>query len=613
MTQVLSFAPRPIDDTPPHLLMDLDRAVRAMKPESSREAICLCTPTPKIPRPRNAFILYRQHHQSQVTADNPKLSNPEISKIIGEKWKHEVEDVKDTWKKLAEEEKQRHQHQYPNYRYQPRRGSKVQGSWPNAPAGEESGRCMKCNGRTSATPRTPSTPIATPPSVKIGPHSQAALPRIDTSAPRRLSMELSPVSTLPLPHQQLPPVRSYEDDPTSPDAKRRRANGAGNYHAVSRLHGTFGDGTPDSMRTSPEGGPYPAMRPYPHSSLPELSTIPRSHSGPMPPPPRPPGGTPWTDQEPVRRHSGFDESLRLPPLQTAVSPSPVRAQSLDMRQPILPSPVFSLPAPQEKRPTNTEEAVMSIPFKRKLAALSRITRPLPAHPGEHDRSPVERRGAVIAVEGSRPQMLHHVGNAVEKALLACGEVSLRSWAPDLEQIEAGGSKHTLSEPTFSAYLRTVLSWQEKSRQIAAHVMNTRDGVSLGPDASTAAEKTPLPSSKVPVALMKEGYSLTLSDKFACSTPNSDLYSPEDHWQWMANMWRGTPNADLVVYVQPSENDDMKKLPTVEFAKRMGLIVVRIPSGTNIDEATERRLAFELVEWMRDGAFRNVVPPNWRDD
>ncbi|KAJ4158515.1 uncharacterized protein LMH87_009038 [Akanthomyces muscarius] len=64
-----------------------------MKPESSREAICLCTPTPKIPRPRNAFILYRQHHQSQVTADNPKLSNPEISKIIGEKWKHEAEDI----------------------------------------------------------------------------------------------------------------------------------------------------------------------------------------------------------------------------------------------------------------------------------------------------------------------------------------------------------------------------------------------------------------------------------------------------------------------------------------------------------------------------------------
>lgn len=426
-------------------------------------------------------------------------------------------------------------------------------------------------------------------------------------------MELSPVSTLPLPHQQLPPVRGYEDDPTSPDAKRRRANGAGNYHAVSRLHGTFGDVAPESMRTSPEGGPYPAMRPYPHSSLPELSTIPRSHSGPMPPPPRPPAGAPWTEQEPARRHSGFDESLRLPPLHAAVSPSPVRTQSLDMRQPILPSPVFSLPAPQERRPTNMEEAVMSIPFKRKLAALSRICRPLPVQLSEHDRSPIERRGAVIAVEGHNSQMLHHVGIAVEKALLACGEVSLRSWAPDPEPIEAGRATAAPSEPGFSAYLRTIISWQEKSTQIVAHVTNMRDGSSSGPEGSTAAEQVPLASSKVPVALMREGYSLTLSDKFASSTSNSDLYSPEDHWQWMANMWRGTPNADLVVYVQPSEDDEMTKFPAVEFGKRMGLIVVRIPIGTTIDEVTERRLAFELVEWMRAGAFRNGVPPNWRDD
>ncbi len=121
------------------------------------------------------------------------------------------------------------------------------------------------------------------------------------------------------------------------------------------------------------------------------------------------------------------------------------------------------------------------------------------------------------------------------------------------------------------------------------------------------------SSKVPIALMKEGYSLTISDKFASNTSNSDLYSAEDHWQWMANMWRGIPNADLVVYAQPSEEDEIKKFGAVEFAKGMGLIVVRIPSGTNIDEATERRMAFELVEWMRDGAFRNVAPPNWRND
>lgn len=554
-----------------------------------------------------------------MTADNPKLSNPEISKIIGEKWKHEADDVKETWKKLAEEEKQRHQHQYPNYRYQPRRGSKAQGSWPNTPAGDDSGRCMKCNGRTTATPRTPSTPVATPPSVKIGPHGQPALPRLDTSTPRRLSIELSPVSTLPLPHQQLPPVRGYEEDPTSPDAKRRRANGAGNYHAVSRLHGAFSEGTGDSMRTSPEGGPYPTMRQYPHTSLPELSTIPRSHSGPMPPPPRPPG-VPWTDQEPVRRHSGFDESLRLPPLQAALSPSPVRTQSLDMRQPILPSPVFSMAAPQEKHASSSQDAIMSIPLKRKLAAMARISRPLPVASSDHERSPVDPRGAVIALEGPNPHMLHQVGQSVEKALHACGEVSLRSWASSPETTETISRPRTAaSETGFPSYLRTMLDWQDKASQITAHVTGARgsgsptDARQSEVELSKAPEGKPLTSSKVPVALMKEGYSLTLSDKFACSTPISDLYTPQDHWQWMANLWRGTPSADLVIYVQPSDEEEIKKFGSVDFAKRMGLITVRIPRGATLDEATERRMAFELVEWMRDGAFRSAVPPNWRDD
>lgn len=109
--------------------------------------VCLCQPEPKIPRPRNgrsdpsslflilhisvsplflrqrrslvfgmmtlysalqatdsliAFILYRQHHQHGVVAHNPGLANPEISKIIGEKWRGEDEDVKRYWQDLAD-------------------------------------------------------------------------------------------------------------------------------------------------------------------------------------------------------------------------------------------------------------------------------------------------------------------------------------------------------------------------------------------------------------------------------------------------------------------------------------------------------------------------------
>lgn len=87
---------------------------------SANDAVqfCLCQPDPKIPRPRNgeycptiytysnpdssAFILYRQHYQSAVVAQNPGLPNPEISKIIGEHWRALPGDTKDEWKALAE-------------------------------------------------------------------------------------------------------------------------------------------------------------------------------------------------------------------------------------------------------------------------------------------------------------------------------------------------------------------------------------------------------------------------------------------------------------------------------------------------------------------------------
>ncbi|KAI5287251.1 hypothetical protein KEM54_006125, partial [Ascosphaera aggregata] len=82
----------------------------------SRSGFCLCQPDRKIPRPRNAFILFRQHLQLSVVAQHPGLSNPEISKIIGNQWRSMSAEAKQQWKNLAEEEKIRHHQQYPDYR-----------------------------------------------------------------------------------------------------------------------------------------------------------------------------------------------------------------------------------------------------------------------------------------------------------------------------------------------------------------------------------------------------------------------------------------------------------------------------------------------------------------
>ena len=49
-----------------------------------------------------AFILYRQHHQQAVVAQNPGLANPEISKIIGDHWRNSPIETKEHWKLLAD-------------------------------------------------------------------------------------------------------------------------------------------------------------------------------------------------------------------------------------------------------------------------------------------------------------------------------------------------------------------------------------------------------------------------------------------------------------------------------------------------------------------------------
>ncbi|EFY86728.1 HMG box transcription factor [Metarhizium acridum CQMa 102] len=611
--------------------------VGASSQDGPRDIICLCTPAPKIPRPRNAFILYRQHHQSQVTAENPKLSNPEISKIIGDKWKHESEDVKDNWKKLAEEEKQRHQHQYPNYRYQPRRSAKNQSTWTSTSPMDEHGRCPKCHGRSISTPRTPSTPYSTSPAgnFTLASQPQPGLRRLDTAAlSRRSSFEQSPTSGLPFTHQ-LPPVRDVEkSEPSSPEIKRRRANGAGGYHVIAGTTGAYTTRPPpppDLSRTLPEGTAG-LVRHYAGTTLPDLAGLPRSQSGPMPPPLRPPGSSPWSlDKEPLsRRHSGFDESLRLPPLQTSIPPSPSRSPGVEGRHADIPSARLNVSPTRKPHSISQEAIAMNKPnLSQKLGLLSTITRVLPPE-GQHGPHR-DKRGVFIAVEGNASKgLIDEVGVSVEKALAAGGDVALKVWSNEADLVEGGSSKTSAEtdrgndsaclDSLLSEYFATILSWRQRSRQIAYHVTGGRAGANIqGQDQDKDLKVVQAPSTevctppddgrrptavpKMPVALVKGGFSLTISDQYASAMTMSDRYSPVDHWQWTASLWRGTASPDLVVHIQES-NDDASKPGVVDISRNMGLISVRVSAGQGLDEATERRMAFEVMEWMREAFSRD---------
>ncbi|KAH3676497.1 hypothetical protein WICPIJ_009077 [Wickerhamomyces pijperi] len=81
-----------------------------------------------IPRPRNAFILFRQqHHQSVLDEGKVIKTNPDVSRELGRRWRDLSLHEKDYWNRLAEEEKKKHAEKYPGYRYIPRRFGKKGG------------------------------------------------------------------------------------------------------------------------------------------------------------------------------------------------------------------------------------------------------------------------------------------------------------------------------------------------------------------------------------------------------------------------------------------------------------------------------------------------------
>nr|AGS32062.1 MAT1-2-1 [Leptographium profanum] len=86
-------------------------------------------PTPprtvRIPRPPNAYILYRKDHHKAVKKSDPQLSNNEISVILGRQWNAETDAVRMHYHSMAVEIKRQVERLHPDYRYNPRRSSEI--------------------------------------------------------------------------------------------------------------------------------------------------------------------------------------------------------------------------------------------------------------------------------------------------------------------------------------------------------------------------------------------------------------------------------------------------------------------------------------------------------
>ena len=138
----------------------------------------------------------------------------------------------------------------------------------------------------------------------------------------------------------------------------------------------------------------------------------------------------------------------------------------------------------------------------------------------------------------------------------------------------------------------------------------------------------------PIAIVP-GYQVTWSDWFASHVSIGDAYSPMDHWQWGATLWRNVVGADITVAVQAaaptaedaptagkgkepaakgSEDGERKRKATGSVSgSSMSLgggggvevrledaraVIVRGEAGGGVAVGGLRRVGFEIGEWVR---------------
>ncbi|POR32892.1 MAT1-2-1 [Tolypocladium paradoxum] len=114
----------------------------------------------KIPRPPNAYILYRKERHHHVKNSNPGITNNEISQLLGKAWNLESREVRQKYKDMSEKVKQALLEKHPDYQYRPRRPSERRRRRRNAQSQDQQDNTATNNATTS--PGDASAAAATP-------------------------------------------------------------------------------------------------------------------------------------------------------------------------------------------------------------------------------------------------------------------------------------------------------------------------------------------------------------------------------------------------------------------------------------------------------------------
>ncbi|SJM87501.1 uncharacterized protein ZBIST_3690 [Zygosaccharomyces bailii] len=172
----------------------------------------------RIPRPRNAFILFRQHNhrlliEEWTTQGVDIPHNSKISKILGSRWKALSDEERGHWEQLARKEKCEHEKKYPDYRYKPVRRHKRRGSRPDTilhdNETQRTSHVVQVPAPASgAVPRRPAPPLLAHPTV-ASPGSAAAAAAAATLTGASPSFPTFSGTPQPYHHPYYVPVQSY--------------------------------------------------------------------------------------------------------------------------------------------------------------------------------------------------------------------------------------------------------------------------------------------------------------------------------------------------------------------------------------------------------------------
>lgn len=251
---------------------------------------------------------------------------------------------------------------------------------------------------------------------------------------------------------------------------------------------------------------------------------------------------------------------------------------------------------QHDQSRSVEAMVMSVPYPVKIKVLGRITPPL-KDPGPTSPA-VQVRGGIVAVEGDDMAAVKELTEWLEDYLNKEKEYSPRIADPPK------GPEEGKKEVTFEDYLDLIKEWHGKSQEMIKYIttpVTTSDSDSdrgNKPASSTAEAQTK------PVIILPT-YQLRASDGYTSRIPIQDAYSPTDHWQWMATLWRGTIGPDLTIYIAGTEEKERSPGKLVELNEEVRLLTVRKDKGSKFDEAALRRVGFEVGEWIRSVGTKSV--------